>query len=585
MAGTIHAELTDDSSQILLFGVGEDYEQKIMGEALSHLTPAIKKEGPAAYVPATWPTVVQLVSTFNGNHGGPGWLVQGPRLAEWVNEQFARRLPRDEPYPLPLPEGCVPRDYQVDGARQIAYSGKFLLLDEPGLGKTVSSLLGLAWRQHLGTEIFPAIIITPGWDICDSWQREIAKWMPGWRTALWGGAKRAELAGTADCYLTTYATTLRDSLAGMKGPLIKLRAKTVVVDEVHWIKGDGKRTHAVQRIARHAGTFTGLSGTVITQDIRDLWPTLEAMEHLSWPSGKRLTSRYCVEGYAEYGNTIDGLNPLRKTEFYNTLLGSYRRVAKADVLTQLPPKIYSLRRVSLPDEWQKAYDGMEADMLAELPDGQELQSMDTLSKLTRLCQMASSAFTVDVTEETDKQTSLMKKHYRVTLKRPCWKASALLEIMDERRGLAPVVAFAPSRQLVTIAGQMAEEAGYRTGYVLGIGKGVTRENRTAAIDSFQAGKLDLLCVTTRAGGTGITLTAAGTAVFLQRPWAFDDATQAENRVHRIGSEKHTNGIEIIDIVARKTVDYRVRAKLREKGANLSELIQDPRLARELLGGL
>jgi len=77
--------------------------------------------------------------------------------------------------------------------------------------------------------------------------------------------------------------------------------------------------------------------------------------------------------------------------------GSYRRVAKADVLDQLPKKIYSVRHVDLPDEWRKAYREMETDMLATLPDGGELPVFSTLAQLTRLLQMASSAF--DVTME------------------------------------------------------------------------------------------------------------------------------------------------------------------------------------------
>jgi hypothetical protein len=61
------------------------------------------------------------------------------------------------------------------------------------------------------------------------------------------------------------------------------------------------------------------------------------------------------------------------------------------VLTQLPPKVYSVRTVELPAKWRKVYDDFEAQMLAELPDGSELSVMDVLAKLTHLSQLASSA--------------------------------------------------------------------------------------------------------------------------------------------------------------------------------------------------
>jgi hypothetical protein len=581
-------------------GAGDSFEQKHLGEVLSLITPALKKADPpvAVFVPCTWPTVVQLEYTFTRDTSvsdpGNGWWVPGPRLTEWIIAEHAARRARDDPLPLDLPDGCVPRDYQVDGARSIAYSGRFLVLDDPGTGKSCTTILGLAWRQHLGHDIFPAAVVVPSWGVARAWEREIAQWMPSWRTALWTGSKRAELAGTADVYLVTYATARRDA-ADTRGPLVKLKPKAVVADEVHWI-GNPKahQTKAVQRIASRVTTFAGLSGTVIRTDVRDLWPPLKAMDSRSWPSGKRLTNRYCIQGHPDYGSAIEGLEPLREPEFRDTLLGAMRRVAKADVLTQLPPKIYSVRRIAMPDDWRKAYDDMETDMLAELPDGQQLPAFDVLTRMNHLSQMASSAFDVKVTEgpDVDEITGELKKHYHVILREPCWKADELMEIMEERRGSAPIVAFAPSKQLMMLAGLRAAKQGYRVGYYVGLGRhpdhadwpAVSEKSRARDFDAFQAGQLDLLCVTTKAGGTGLTLTAAGTAVFLRRPWELDDAIQAEDRVHRIGSEIHAHGVEIIDVRTIKTVETRVVERLREKGANLAELVQDPRIARELMGG-
>jgi SNF2 family DNA or RNA helicase len=595
MAGTLHAELTADSKHIVMMAAGDAWEQKKLGEILRLSTPTLRKSKDVLKIdggivaPVTWPFVVQLEHTFTGDDGyggGNGWVQYGPRLTQWILDELDARRDRDDPLPAGmLPEGCVPRDYQVGGARSVAYSGRFLILDDPGVGKTVTSILGLAWRMELEHTVFPAVIVVPSWGVGRAWQREIAKWMPHWKAVLWTGAKRQELAGTADVYIVTYATARRDA-ADAKGPLVKLKPSAVIADEVHWIaNAKAVQTKAVQRIASKASTFIGLSGTIIRTDVRDLWAALKAMEPASWPSGKRLTDRYCIQGRADYGpSPIEGLDPAREPEFRDTLRAAMRRVAKQDVLTQLPPKIYSVRRVAIPDEWRKAYDDMETDMLAELPDGQELQAMDVLTRMNHLSQMASSAFDVTITEDEPDEWGIVKKHYHITLKEPCWKADELMEIMEERRGAAPIVTFAPSRQLMVLAGQRAEKEGYRVGYYLGLGKGVTEKSRQRDFDAFQDGQLDLLCVTTQAGGTGLTLTAAGTAVFLRRPWELTDSIQAEDRVHRIGSEIHTHGVEIIDVRTIRSVEQRVVERLHEKGANLSELVQDPRIARQLLGG-
>jgi SNF2 family DNA or RNA helicase len=62
-----------------------------------------------------------------------------------------------------------------------------------------------------------------------------------------------------------------------------------------------------------------------------------------------------------------------------------------------------------------------------------------------------------------------------------------------------------------------------------------------------------------------------------------ESLQAEDRAHRIGSEIH-DSVEVVDIVARDTVDTRVRAVLRERAGQLADLVQDPRIVTALLGG-
>ena len=278
-----------------------------------------------------------------------------------------------------------------------------------------------------------------------------------------------------------------------------------------------------------------------------------------------------------------GLKPATEPEFRLSLLGQHRRVAKADVLADLPPKVYSVRTVDLPPRWRKAYDDFESQMLAELPDESgELSVMDVLTQFNLLTRLASSAADVEVSTAIDPDTGAEKRHVHLSLKAPSWKIDALLEVLAERcgpNGGERVVAFAPSAQLMKLAGAAAAAAGYRVGYVVG---GQSSGERTRTVDSFQAGGLDLVCASTGAGGVGITLHAARTCVFLQRPWALVEALQAEDRLHRIGAVHES--IEIVDIVARNTIDSRVRAVLRERAGQLADLVQDPRLVAELLGG-
>lgn len=581
---TIHGELTADNTRIVLIAAGELYAPEdvaYVAKQLQALTPLIKKSSPpgAVTLPATWPAVVQLASVYRDA------FRPGPRLQEWINQVAeSRQFTNREPLTVAVPGGLTPRPYQVEGARMIAATGRTLITDEPGTGKTITTILGLRERANaLRVSGGPILVVCPA-SVVDPWVEAWRAWAPDWLTVAWRGtpAKRRGLAeGGHDVYVTSYDTARMDAADTnpSKSPLIALGPRALVADECHLIKNPhAARTNAVRRLARNTQAFVALSGTPITHHPGDLWPTLTCLAPDAWPSRERWVNRYCLTGSADYGESILGLNPGTEPEFRVTLLGQQRRVAKADVLAQLPPKVYSVRTVHLPPAYRKAYDAMESDMLAELPDGGETSVMSVLAQLTRLSQLASAAADVATRVETLDDGS-EQVHTEVTLRAPSWKVDALLEVLDERPG-QPVVCFAPSRQLIRLAGAKASEAGHRVGFIVG---GQSMTERTRTVNAFQAGDLDLMCATTGAGGVGITLTAANTVVFLQRPWSLVESLQAEDRCHRIGSERH-DSIEIVDIVAANTIDTRVRSVLREKASQLADLVQDPRIVAELLGG-
>ncbi|TCB97560.1 DEAD/DEAH box helicase [Micromonospora zingiberis] len=578
-SAALHGELTADGTQIVLIGVGPDPAIAQMADRLQLATPLIKPSNPpgALVLPATWAAVVQLSHLF-----GAVWR-PGPRLLGWLAEEMRLRTQPGTELTVTLPEGLVLRPYQVEGARMIAAMGRALLFDDPGAGKTITTILGLLERAAAGHQVAPVVVIAPA-SVVDPWIDAWRTWAPDWRVNAWRGTPdhrrrlAARPAGTAaHVVVASYDTARMDAAKGK--PLDRLGARTVVVDECHLIKSaSAARSIAARRLAKRADNFVALSGTPITHHPGDLWPTLEALAPTAWPSGERWKARYCVTIPGDYSARVIGLNDAAEPEFRATLLGQHRRVAKADVLTQLPPKVYSVRQVELPPAYRKAYDQLERQMIAQLPDGEELSVMSVLAQLTRLSQLASAAADVTVTREPGPDGE-MQGRTEVRLKAPSWKVDALLEVLAERPG-SPVVAFAPSRQLMALAGEQATKVGLQVGYVMG---GQSMRERTETVERFQKGKLDLLCVTTGAGGVGLTLTAARTVVFLQRPWSLVEATQAEDRCHRIGSEIH-DSIEVVDIVATDTIDARVRSVLHEKAGQLADLLKDPRLVTQLLGG-
>jgi SNF2 family DNA or RNA helicase len=595
---SVYVELNADASKFLLLASSPD------PDAMAHLAGLIQtctplfegSDPPGGYVcPATWAAAVQLSQTL-----GEAWT-PSPRVLDWIKAQILRRTNQacDLDAPIPplsvlehLPAGLKPYSWQALGAELIATLGNPIIVDDPGTGKTITAILGLVERaSRTLAPLTPVLIVCPA-SVVDAWVEAWETWAPHVRAVAWRGdrRRRLRLIGRADVYVASWDMARADagpSTQGRHRPLIMLSPGAVVLDEAHYAKNpQAARTKAVRRLAKIAhdrtGTVIPMTGTPIGTHAGDFWPIVDLAEPGAWPSKDRWVNRYCQVSKDDYDRESDmRIAPWIEPEFRQALLGQMRRVSKADAMPELPAKVHSIRTVELPPAARAAYDSMESDMIAELADGGEVSIMWKLAALGALCQMASAtAVKVEVTHgpDVDELTGELKRHQHVILGAPSWKVDALLEVMAERPG-QPVVAFAPSRQLVELAGVAATKAGYRVGYIVG-GQGSAR---TPNIRAFQAGELDLICVTTKAGGTGITLTRSACAVFLQRPWSMVDAVQAEDRLHRIGAEGHES-IEIIDIVAKATIDTRIRSVLKGKAGNLADLVQDPRIVQDLFGG-
>jgi SNF2 family DNA or RNA helicase len=162
------------------------------------------------------------------------------------------------------------------------------------------------------------------------------------------------------------------------------------------------------------------------------------------------------------------------------------------------------------------------------------------------------------------------------LQQPSCKIDALLEIANDIG--KPLVVFAMSKKLVKLANVALVKAGFKTRMITG---DQSMLDRQIAVDDFQRGDVDVILLTTGAGGEGITLTRADTVVFLQRSWSNVQNLQAEDRIHRLGGEAH-DSISVIDIVTTGTVDWNVRERLSEKQESLDEITQDPERLRSLV---
>lgn len=292
------------------------------------------------------------------------------------------------------------------------------------------------------------------------------------------------------------------------------------------------------------------------------------------------TETYVVHGYASHncliawnafgGTDIVGVRPDTRDELFKLLDPRFRRMLKAVVLPQLPPKVRQTRYAELSTAQMKTYQELSKTLVAKSPDGELLIAKTNLSAQTRLLQLAAASVSIEKVDPDDVTT------WRWTLREPSPKLDVLEEVLDELGLLTvgydgpPVLIAAEHLQLVKLAAARLTKLGVRHALITGE---VAELDRQRALDDLNARRIRALLFTNAAGGVGLNMAAADTIINIQRSWSLVTERQKEDRPHRPGAEIHDQ-IRIIDIVTRDTVEEVQTERLVEKLQRLDEVTRD-----------
>ncbi|MEU1812401.1 DEAD/DEAH box helicase [Micromonospora aurantiaca (nom. illeg.)] len=467
-------------------------------------------------------------------------VVADGALGELLAGEAERRLtPADPP---PGFSGTL-RPYQRRGLAWLAFLQSLglggILADDMGLGKTVQLLALLAGDPP---EAGPTLLVCP-MSLVGNWQREAAKFAPGLRVHVHHGAERARGEGfaaavqEADLVLTTYSVAARDAfeLAGVDW-------HRVVVDEAQAIKNAATRqAEAVRSLpARHRVAVTG---TPVENRLADLWSIMQfANPGLLGPAAtfrKRFAEPIERHGDAEVAERlrrITGPFVLRRLKTDPT------------IITDLPEKLEMEVVCNLTAEQAALYRAVVDDMMAKIEssDGIERRGL-VLATMTRLKQVCNHP------------AQLL--HDGSALDGRSGKLERLDEIVDEVLTAGEKALL--FTQYAEFGGMLRGHLSARTGReVLLLHGGVGKAERDAMVTRFQSPQgPPLFVLSLKAGGTGLTLTAANHVVHVDRWWNPAVEDQATDRAFRIGQRRR---VQVRKFVCAGTVEEKVAAMIADK---------------------
>lgn len=435
------------------------------------------------------------------------------------------------------------KPHQHEGLRWLQKAWKrgypgVLLADDMGLGKTLQALVFLRWIQQVSKRKSPILIVAPT-GLLPNWKSEHNKHLvqPGLGDCLQAygaglrrirthkstdlkrgtaGLDRAAI-GKAGWILTSYET-LRDYHLS----IAPVRFACVVFDEIQKAKNPASLiSHATKTL--NADFALGLTGTPIENRIEDLWSIMDTLSPGLLGDLKSFSRKYSPGGEdPEWQSRSKRL----RSQLFDSRNGRppfILRRMKNDRLKGLPRKLDDLRRNDMPRAQSEAYD----QALLKFRGDSGGRVLELIHKLRghSLHPFDPKSDHADDTGRYIQQSARLTELFRILciVSKRNEKALVFLESLDMQDLLAVVIQrkFGLKHKPLQINGR------------------ISGKRRQQLVDEFQEkrGIFDVMILSPRAGGVGLTLTAANHVIHLSRWWNPAVEDQCTDRTFRIGQER------------------------------------------------
>jgi hypothetical protein len=444
------------------------------------------------------------------------------------------------------------RPYQQRGLSWLAFLSSLglgaCLADDMGLGKTIQ-LLALEATERADAPGRATLLLCP-MSLVGNWQREAAKFAPSLRvyahhgTARRHGAELAEHLAGADLVVTTYATAVRDI-----GELAELDWRRLVLDEAQAIKNSlSQAAKAVRRLrAEHR---VALTGTPMENRLAELWSVLDFLNPGMLGTVERFRQRYAVP-VERYGDA-DAAQQLRRVTRPYVLR---RLKTDRDIIDDLPEKIEIVQDYRLTVEQASLYRTVVDDMMEKIAGADGIERRGTvLAAMTKLKQVCNhpAALLHDGSPIGARSGKVIRLE------------EVLAEILAEGDKAICFTQFTEFAELLVphLSARFDQEVLYLHG-------GTPRARRDEMVRRFQSDSGPaIFLLSLKAGGTGLTLTAANHVLHLDRWWNPAVENQATDRAFRIGQRRN---VQVRKFVCAGTLEERVDRMIEQK-KELADLV-------------
>lgn len=400
-----------------------------------------------------------------------------------------------------------------------------LLADDMGLGKTLQAICTLS---------APSLVVAPT-SVLPAWKEQIEKFRPSLSVNLYHGPQRQLLPGV-DVTITSYAI-LRNDIEMLRD----IQWSVSVLDEAQNIKNPASQL-SLAMYSLASDFRICLSGTPVENSLDDLWSQFHFLNPLLLGSQNDFRKQY--KRRISLGDTQAG------EELRNRISPFMLRRVKGEVLKELPPKTEAKLWVELSEPERELYQSIYASTQKEILDkidqkGGVFAALEALLRLRQAC--CHSSLVPGHSAETSQKIELLMGSLNTTV----------------RNGHRALV-FSQWTSFLDLIEPHLQNAGLTFSRIDG-----STGDRHKVIESFQASEgPNLMLLSLKAGGVGVTLTAADHIYLMDSWWNPAVEEQAADRAHRIGQ---THPVFVYRIVAKDTIEENILA-LQDKKRDLAAAV-------------
>jgi SWI/SNF-related matrix-associated actin-dependent regulator 1 of chromatin subfamily A len=426
--------------------------------------------------------------------------------------------------------------------------------DDMGLGKTLSVLSYFSSLKS--TDYYSLLLVICPNSLSRNWAREATMWFPELRATVLAGDKAAKAwslrllnsrAIEQDVLVVNYEAVRLDYIAPELQKLVSERKTLLCLDESQRVKNPSAKTFkAISSISPGCDRRVLLSGTPMPKDVTDLWAQMRILD-----GGERFGRSYYkwLHTIAELGTEYSqfAIKNFHDAEVQESVCRVHEIMLRRrkERVVNLPPKTFSLREVELVGSQRERYD--------EIREG----------LILRMRSLSGEQFTREITNILEEYLRAVQVSSNPRLIDPEWKGEPakfleLDEIVDEvvRQQGQKIVLW--TNYLGNVS-ELCER--YKDLGTAPFSGEVSPADREVTIRGFQSGDSpSILVAVPAAGGVGITLTAAQTAVYIEKTWNAEHWMQSVDRLHRIGQRGTVNIISLLSCKVDEIIHWNLRRK-------------------------